>query len=364
MREGMSRVMAHGGLILLALLGVASAFGGPAEAGVSVRIEPEGGGALAVPFVVECRTHSYGIHSEHSERRDMRVVADEEWTTLDTGLRSPVIFDRVSATAFHPAYMSGLVESESWMGTLVNARLPVLRPIAWWDAMPDGELPANGHGPTRARLADHVRAVEEYYLPVLDRAGIEFAGPALDDLRALLERGMQGASSEDIYAAEGRENLERLEAFMAQPREVRILVAGYRAHFGPWPLMDRYLQDSDRAQVLSFLAESWPDQRSFSWLNEETGIHYSFNIGRGVNLTGVPDQECHDALIGGDAGRIAGLDEKRLRASASTYYCRSPGGVWSQQGRYAPDGAASKPVVVLEESTIRIDTTRQESPKP
>ena len=56
-----------------------------------MRIEPEGGHALAAPFVVECRTHSYGIHSEHSKRRDTRVVATEEWTPLRTGLRSPVI---------------------------------------------------------------------------------------------------------------------------------------------------------------------------------------------------------------------------------------------------------------------------------
>ena len=360
----MPRVLAHGGPIFLALLLVGGAFASPAEAGVSVRIEPEGGGALAVPFVVECRTHSYGVHMEHSKRRDMRVVATEEWTPLRTGLRSPVIFDRVSATAFHPAYMGDLVKSDSWMGTLVNARLPVLRPVAWRDAMPDGALPPNGHGPTRARVADHVRAVEEYYLPVLDRAGIDFGGAPLEDLRALVERGMQGAPPDDGYAAEGRANLLRLERFLAHPRDVRILVAGYRGSFGPWPLMDRYLQDSDRARVLGFLDESWPEERSFSWFNEETGIHYSFGIGRGVNLKWVPDQECHNATIGGDAGRIAGLDEKRLQASASTYYCRAPDGVWTQQGRYAPDGAASRSVSVPERSTIEIHTTRRESPGP
>ena len=184
MVQGMPRVRAHGGPIFLALLLVGGAVASPAEAGVSVRIEPEGGGALAVPFVVECRTHSFGIHMEHSKRRDMRVVATDEWTPLRTGLRSPVIFDRVSAAAFHPACMGGLVESDSWVDTLVDARLPVLRPVAWRDAMPDGELPPNGAGPTRARLAEHVWLVEEYYLPVLDRAGIDFGGAPLEDLAA------------------------------------------------------------------------------------------------------------------------------------------------------------------------------------
>jgi hypothetical protein len=65
-----------------------------------------------------------------------------------------------------------------------------------------------------------------------------------------------------------------------------------------------------------------------------------------VHLESVPDQECHSTAIGGDAGRIAGLDEKRLQASVSTYYCRTPEGVWSQQGRYAPDGAAPTAVSV------------------
>ncbi len=364
MPHRMPRVLALGGPISLALLLIGAAFASPAEAGVSVRIEPAGGRAPAVPFVVECRTRSYGIHSHHSKRRDMRVVATEEWTPLRTGLRSPVIFDRVTATAFHPAYMSGSVHSDSWMGTLVNARLPVLRPVAWRDAMPEGQLPPNGPGPTRARLADHVRVVEEYYLPVLDRAGIDFAGAPLEDLHALVERGMQGAPPDERYAAEGRANLERLERFLAHPREVRIRIAGYRVHFGPWPLMDRYLRDSDRARILGFLAESWPEQRSLSWFNEETGIHYSFGIGHGVNLKWVPDQQCHNATIGGDAGRIAGLDEKRLQASVSTYYCRTPEGVWSQQGRYAPDGAAPSAVSVPARSTISIHTTRRESPGP
>jgi hypothetical protein len=128
--------------------------------------------------------------------------------------------------------------------------------------------------------------------------------------------------------------------------------------------MDDHFQDGDRARVLGFLAESWPEERRFAWFNEATGIHYSFGIGSGVALKSALDQECYQAMIGGDAGRNAGLDEKHLKASASTYYCRTPEGVWSQQGRYAPEGAAPRSVRVSERPTVRIHTTRSEAGEP
>jgi hypothetical protein len=323
-------------LMLLALGGAVE----PSEAGVRVRIEPADDGAPALPFVVECRTRSFGIHSTHSKLRDQGVVPAAKWTKLETGLRSPVLFDSVVATAFHPEYRSAWVESDSWLGTLANAPLPVLRPAAWRDELSGAELPANGRGPTRARLADHVRVVEEYYLPVLDRAGIDFGPGAFEALRALVEAGITGAPADDRYAAEGRANLQRLERFLAHPREARILAAGYRGGFGPWPLMEQYFDESDRSRILDFLTTSWPEERRLDWFNEKTGLHYSFSAGPRVNRKESPDHDCLASAVGADAGRAAGLDDERLRATAHTYFCRGPDGRWAQRGRYAP---ASRP---------------------
>ena len=111
------------------------------------------------------------------------LVAAGEWRALATGLRSPITFVGVSVWSYHPDYLSASASTESWLATLRGARLPVLRPGSWWEAARGGRLPEAGPGPTRARLADHVRVFEEVYLPARDEAGqpvTELALGALD----------------------------------------------------------------------------------------------------------------------------------------------------------------------------------------
>jgi hypothetical protein len=214
--------------LLPALLGsllLASAAG----AGVQVRVEPQDARVPSLPFLVESSTQHFDFHNGSSKHRDTGLAPAATWRSLRTGLRSPLIFLGVSATAFHPEYMSVSVRSHSWIGTLVGFRLPVMRPVAWRNAMPEGELPPIGPGPTRARIADHVRVIEEYYLPPLDKAGIDLVGAPIENLRALVDGAMVGAPADDVHAAKARPNLERLERFLEQPRAARMLVAKYLA---------------------------------------------------------------------------------------------------------------------------------------
>ena len=308
------------------------------SAGVSIRVEVEPRSEPALPFLVTASTHHYDLHNGNSRTRGKALTAPGRWQTVATGFRSPLLLAKVSATSFHPAYLSASVESDSWIGTLVNARMPVLRPVSWLSALEAGPLPSTGHGPSRARLADHVRVIHDYYLEHLDRAGIPFEGAPFEELKALVERGLEGAAEDDAFAHDARRRLAVLERFLGHPREARIHAADYRRAFGPKPLVERYLDSSDRERIQRFLANDGPD-RQLGWFNASTSIHYALELGSNVHMKERPGERCTSATLNADGGKAAGLDDARMQTRAYANFCRrAPGEPWTWNGRYDPPG--------------------------
>ena len=311
----------------------------PASAGVRVRVEVGAAGAQDLPFLVTASTHHYDLHNGNSRTRGEALTAPGRWQLVETGLRSPLLLAKVSVRSFHPAYLHAASESESWTKTLVGARMPVLHPVAWREALAEGPLPATGAGPSRARLADHVRVLHDDYLEHLDAAGIPFAGEPFDALRALVAEGMAGADADDPHRLDAERRLETLARFLEHPREARIRAALYRRGFGPKPVAEQYLDAGDQDRIQTFLDTRGPNERQLAWLNETTSIHYVFMVGRNVHLKERPGEACTSATLDADGGKAAGLDDARMQTRVHANVCRkAPGAPWTWTGRYQPRG--------------------------
>jgi|GEM_PF-3305128 len=277
-----------------------------ASAGIRISVAED----LAPGYDIMVKTDiiNSGLHGSHQQTLGISFLRAGQSETLPVLATLPLLYEKVVATALHPAYHSTSVSSEEAPNLIRTVNLPPLKPRSWRYLLDSGApVKKGGVGITAGAVNDHFRIILRDFLPAFDRAGqmedLRRQLPLLRQLATFAQTpkalqnsldNMQQQSTGDAHRyaelvkrAEGEyrvqllRRLQEIEGWLSLDRNQRLPMHDWIENFHrPGYVFTRIMQDADRQIIYEMLRQSEkPGYLSqHSWVNRASGIRFSFAL--------------------------------------------------------------------------------------
>ena len=270
----------------------------PAQAGVRITVSEhlEPGRYLMVKTDIV----NSDLNGSHVNSLGISFLQSGQSETLPVLAAMPLLSDKVTALALHPAYFLDSVTSRIAPNLVRTVSLPPLNPTSWRSLLDSGNpLPSGSIGITTNVVNDHFRQIIRDFLPAFDRAKVpedlRRQLPLLRELATFVQtpqaqknfaRAQSGYDDsakrvDDQYRIQILHRLQEIEGWLALDQRQRLPMHDWIDNFHkPDYVFFQIMQEFDRQKIHQILRQSAKPghMRQHSWFNKETRVKFSFSL--------------------------------------------------------------------------------------